>query len=112
MRIFLACTLWARLRGLKGRSTFKDALLLAPCNDIHTFGMKAPIDVAFIGSGGEVLAVCRGLVPRRRMRCRGAEAVLERFSAETPWLEPGETLALKSCNEQRRDDERWKEKED
>ena len=37
MKFELACSLAARLRGLAGRDAFDGVLLLAPCNDVHTF---------------------------------------------------------------------------
>ena len=38
----------ARARGLLGRDGFDGALLLQPAKSVHTFGMRFPIDVAFV----------------------------------------------------------------
>ena len=38
----------ARARGLLGRDDFDGALLLQPAKSVHTFGMRFPIDVAFV----------------------------------------------------------------
>lgn len=69
-------------------------MLLAPCNDIHTFGMKRPIDVAFITVGGVVLTSFQAVPARRRLRCRKAVAVLERFSTGDPWVKGGDRIGL------------------
>jgi len=58
------------------------ALLLPRCASIHTFGMRFPIDVAFVDSDGLVLRVIRDLPPRRFRTCRGAVACLEAHTGE------------------------------
>ena len=95
MDVFIASSVTQRLRGLFGRRGFSGTLLLDPCSDVHTFGMREPIDVAFIADDGKVLEVFRYVGPRRRLRCRDARATLERFSRDGPWLRPGERIALK-----------------
>lgn len=45
----------ARRRGLKGREDFHGAFVLQPCRHVHTFGMRAPIDVAFCAADGRIL---------------------------------------------------------
>lgn len=87
-----ACTLRSRLRGLLGKDVASGTLLIEPCSSIHTFGMRRPIDVAFVASDGTVLAVCRDLDPNRLLSCRGAVATFERFASEKPWPEAGDKL--------------------
>lgn len=94
MRVHLACSLWSRLRGLKRLRGFGGVLMLAPCRDVHTFGMGHPIDIAFVASEGRVLASYRGVPPGRRLRCRKAAAVLERFACQEPWPDPGDCLDM------------------
>lgn len=94
MRVHLACSLRDRLRGLKRLSDFDGVLILVPCCDIHTFGMGRPIDVAFITREGRVAASYRDVPPRRRLRCRGAAAVLERFADGAPWPQAGDRVAI------------------
>jgi uncharacterized membrane protein (UPF0127 family) len=53
------------------------ALLIPACRSVHTFGMRFPIDVAFLGEDGAVLRVDRGVPPRRVLFCRRAFAALE-----------------------------------
>jgi len=47
----------SRRRGLLGRTAFAEgaALIIAPCNGIHTFFMRMAIDVVFVSRGGEVI---------------------------------------------------------
>ena len=41
--------------------------MLAPCNDVHTFGMAELIDIAFLDEQGRVLESYRAVGPRRRI---------------------------------------------
>ncbi len=71
---------WERLRGLLGRPPLEagQALVIAPCNGIHTVGMRYPIDVVFIDRGGQVLRTAEGLRPGRCIPwVRGASTVIE-----------------------------------
>ena len=81
-----------RLRGLKGPASrpCETYAVLVPCRDIHTFGMKCPIDVAFVDARGMVVAASRNVAPARRLRCARARMTLERRSCEGPWFEPGD----------------------
>jgi uncharacterized protein len=47
-----------RLRGLLGRPEPRpgQGLMLTPCRAVHMFGMRYPIDVAFLDQKGEVVA--------------------------------------------------------
>lgn len=74
--------------------------LLVPCCDVHTFGMRHPLDVAFIAKDGDVLEVHRNVGVRRRLRNRGASMVAERFSRDGDWLCAGDTVRLGSCGPQ------------
>jgi uncharacterized membrane protein (UPF0127 family) len=51
----VAATARARRRGLLGRDTFAGALVLRPCRNVHTAGMRFAIDVAFCDADGVVL---------------------------------------------------------
>ena len=53
-----------RMRGLMGRTGFEGVMVFRPCRNVHTFGMRFPIDVAFCDRGGVVLRTCT-LPPRR-----------------------------------------------
>lgn len=51
------------------------------CASVHTFGMRFPLDIAFIDKTGAVLALHEGVPPASICSHRGASAALERFSA-------------------------------
>lgn len=69
-RVEWAGTSRDRRRGLLGRTSLAPghALYLAPCQWIHMFGMRFPIDVAFLAGDGKVLAVHESLRPNRISR--------------------------------------------
>ena len=68
-----------RRRGLLGRDGMPrgSALVLTPCNAIHTVGMRFPIDVAFVDRGGRVRRIVRQLPPTRISLCLGAKTTIE-----------------------------------
>ena len=94
MNIQIASTIRARLIGLLGKDEFDGALLLTPCNDVHTIGMHRAIDISFIARDGTILEAHRDVRPGRRLRNRNATAVLERFACSDPWLEPPDRLQV------------------
>ena len=67
-RIRVADRFWTRLRGLLGAAPLADGegLLLAPCRSVHMLGMRFPLDVAFLGPDGAVVATYHGLRPGAR----------------------------------------------
>jgi hypothetical protein len=71
-----------RTRGLMGRDEFEGALVIRPCRQVHTFGMRFPIDVAFLDDAGRPIRVERSVGRRRLLVCRGAFAVLEAAAGE------------------------------
>jgi uncharacterized membrane protein (UPF0127 family) len=79
-RVFVADRWWERLRGLIGQPALPrgDAVLLSPCQSVHTWGMKHPIDVVFLDREERVVALYPALPPRRLTRWhRGARSALE-----------------------------------
>ena len=68
-----------RLLGLLGQPPLGpfDALRITPCAAVHTFGMREPIDVVFVGRGGRILAVVPRVPPWRIVWQRGAVEVVE-----------------------------------
>jgi uncharacterized membrane protein (UPF0127 family) len=69
----------SRRRGLLGRDGMIDgsALIIAPCQAIHTFGMRFAIDVVFANKDGLVLKCCPAVRPGRLAGCFSAFAVIE-----------------------------------
>lgn len=92
LNLEIASTMGARLRGLFGRSGFDGVLLLVPCHDIHTYGMRSPIDVAFVAADGTIVESHCNVKPRHRLKNREATATLERFASENPWFAPGDRI--------------------
>ena len=84
MRFVFALSFLQRLRGLLARKPSwlgeNGVLVIAPCNSIHTFGMKYAIDVAFLDKNGMVLLAKKNLAPKKRLFCKNAVCVLERIS--------------------------------
>jgi uncharacterized membrane protein (UPF0127 family) len=78
MEIVVARTWRQRLAGLLGhRRPPPYALRLEPCRSVHTFGMRFPLDLVWLGPGDAVLRVDRAVPPWRVRSCRGAVAILE-----------------------------------
>ncbi len=58
-----------------GRGT--EALLLARCACVHTFGMRERLDLVFLDAFATVVRIDADVAPWRVRRCRGASAVIE-----------------------------------
>ena len=65
----IARSIITRMKGLIGCTSREfypgRGLWLMPCNGIHTFGMRMPIDVAYLDSKNRVLKLCHRLEPSR-----------------------------------------------
>lgn len=61
----VADTFFTRMKGLLGKKEFKkgQALILKPCNSIHTFFMRFPIDVLFINKDNRIIKAISSLNP-------------------------------------------------
>ena len=67
-----------RMRGLLGRPLpLGQGLLIRPCNMVHTWGMRYPIDVVFVSRQGVILKLCPDVARKRFRGCLGAHAVIE-----------------------------------
>lgn len=80
LEVKVASTFWSRLVGLLNRRELGDheALLLVPCRDIHTFGMRFAIDVIFLAKSGAVLGYADNVLPNKvRSSPKGTYSVLE-----------------------------------
>ena len=62
-----ARSFWARFQGLMGQASLPvgEGLHLVPCNSIHTFFMRIPIDVAFLDAQGRIVKKFDALPPWR-----------------------------------------------
>jgi len=65
--VTMACSLFARMKGLLGRQELAqgESLWIKPCNSIHTIGMKFPIDAVFLDSKNTVVKVKNELSSNR-----------------------------------------------
>ena len=79
LRVSTAASFWQRLVGLLGRAGLPadQALLITPCNNIHTFFMRFAIDVVFLDRDGVIVAIVPHLRPWRIAMARAAHACLE-----------------------------------
>lgn len=94
----VADTWRARARGLLGRDGLQGALVLRPCRQVHTLGMRFAIDVAFCDRDGVVLRT-RTLRPWRisPVVWRAAFAVEGEAGAFERWrLREGDRLEVKT----------------
>ena len=66
-KIIMADTYSKRLQGLLGRKGLEEGegMMIVPCNSIHTYRMKFPIDVLFVDRDNIVVKVLRDLSPGR-----------------------------------------------
>jgi uncharacterized protein len=79
-RVALANSWLTRLRGMIGAPAPQpgEGLLLTPCTSVHMYGMRFPLDVAFLDRTGTVVAVYPSLPPGSRTRWhRNAAHALE-----------------------------------
>jgi uncharacterized protein len=98
-RIRIADTWWTRFRGLLGTAPLAEGegLLIEPCRGVHMFGMKYPIDVAFLDRAGRVVSLCHRLAPGDRSPfVRAARSALElpAGTLAAAGITEGDTLTL------------------
>jgi uncharacterized protein len=97
-RCLVAATPVARMRGLLGRDAIArdEGLLLRPARSIHTWFMRFPIDVVFLGRDGTVVGVRENVRPWRTAGGRGTRSVLELAAGECArrGIVAGDRLAL------------------
>lgn len=92
----VARTPWRRLVGWIGRPVPQgEALAITACRQIHTFGVRTPLDVAYCGADGHALRVEEIAPNRIGPRVEGAERVWETASGGlVPYVRPGDRLLL------------------
>lgn len=54
-----------------------EGLLIPRCRSVHTYGMRFPLDLLFLGPDREPLIAVREVGPGHRLRVPEAESVLE-----------------------------------
>lgn len=78
--VILADNFFSRLIGLLNKSSLdsNDGLILRPCNAIHTWFMKFPIDIVFIDKNNKIIFLIENMLPGRRSPIiRPAKEVIE-----------------------------------
>lgn len=89
-----------RFMGLMYRKSMADnhGLLLTPCNEIHTFGMRFDIDTITMDKSNVILLIDEAIPPNKvRKKVKNGYKVLELNSgiAEKLGLEIGDTIEFK-----------------
>lgn len=81
--IHIADTFWGKLAGyMFRRKPHHEAIMLKPCNSIHTFFMRFPIDVLFVDDQWKVIKEIHNLKPGKVvLPVKGATAVIEMKSS-------------------------------
>jgi uncharacterized protein len=98
-QVVIAGTVLTRLRGLLGKKEFAkgQALIIKPCNSIHTLFMRFPIDVLFADKNNHVIAAISALQPFRisRLYFNASYTVeLPTGSIEATSTSPGDLLKI------------------
>ena len=86
----------SRNRGLLGRDSFApgSALIIAPCTSVHTWFMRFPIDLVFVGKLGEIKKVRPAVGPWRLAAAWNSFAVVELPAGGAGDSRPGDVLEL------------------
>ena len=68
-----------RRTGLLGRDSLpaEQGLVIAPCQAVHTFAMRFPIDIVGVNRAGEVVKIRERVGPRRLVFAWSAFAIVE-----------------------------------
>ena len=88
----------SRRQGLLGRAFLSptSALVLAPCNAVHTWFMKFPLDIVCVRRDGRVVKIARDVPPWRVVLSWSAFAVIEWRSGALAGCDiaPGDALRV------------------
>jgi uncharacterized membrane protein (UPF0127 family) len=78
-----------------------EGLWIAPCEAVHTFGMKFPIDVLFLDKKKRVRKIRAAMPPWRIAGCFFAHSVLElpAGASVASFTEPGDQLVIEPRQE-------------
>jgi uncharacterized membrane protein (UPF0127 family) len=79
LRVAHALSRASRLKGLARLDAMPSgvALHLPRCRSVHTFTMRFPLDLVWLGADGRAVRVDRSVPPRRLKTCLRARAVVE-----------------------------------
>lgn len=100
INVHLANHFFSRLRGLLWSKPLDvaEALLIMPCNSIHTVGMHYAIDIVFLSSDYQILHIVPDCQPRRFISHKQAKHTLELLAGQAAamGLKVGMQLTLSS----------------
>lgn len=86
----------ARRKGLLGRDSLPagEGLWIVPCESVHTFGMKFPIDLLYLDHNRRVKKIRHSMLPWRVSACLSAHSVIELSSGtiQKTQTQPGDKL--------------------
>ena len=79
LRVAEARSRAARMKGLARLDAMPErlALHIPRCRSVHTFTMRFPLDLIWLGKDGEVVRVDPAVPPRRMKFCSKARSVIE-----------------------------------
>jgi uncharacterized protein len=79
LRVAEANTRTARMKGLAKLDVLPErlALHIPRCRSVHTFTMRFPLDLIWLGKDGQVVRVDPAVPPRRLKFCAKARSVIE-----------------------------------
>ena len=101
-KAFHANNFFSRLRGLLGRPQLQqdEGLLLSPCAQVHTLGMRYPLDIIFLDKVGAVIKCVEALKPNRLTASSKAHHTLELSpgSIERTGIKAGDRLNWKGLD--------------
>lgn len=68
-----------RTKGLLGRKSLEpgEGMWIVPCEAVHTFGMRFPIDLVYLDRKHRVKKVRSNVVPWRLSACLSAHSIIE-----------------------------------
>lgn len=75
----IADNFFSRARGLLFRRPLQvgEGLLIRPCNSVHTWFMRYPIDVIYLDADNEVTKIVENMTPWRLSFAKNARSVIE-----------------------------------
>ena len=88
LSITIANHFFSRLRGLLFKPALKlnEAILITPCNSVHTLGMGYAIDIVFLSADNQILKMVNNCLPMRLANCKHAVHTLEMQAGESTRL--------------------------
>ncbi len=85
-----------RRKGLLGRTGAGGGLWIVPCESVHTFFMKFPIDLIYLDRAKKVKKVCPAVRPWRMSACLTAHSILELPAGGAKDTQAGDQLSVQA----------------